>query len=439
MSASRLFDPHYYVEQNADVRESTHTPYEHYLLYGAREGRVPHPLIAPDFLVEQVGPGANALETYLADAVRLNPHPLFDTAFYLREVGAAGVGHLSPLEHYLTVGALRGLNPHPLFETNRFAQLWPELKASGVNPLVFYLTEPRTWGSLVHPQFDGDWYLKRNTDVRERFINPLEHYWRWGRFEGRPVFLRASRAEEDDTNTRSVNESLARQWRHAGTLEPLVGPPPAKLSSSAFTAGGSEISSSFARFLAELPQPLLQLTLLPDAQSLDRFPVVRGILERRACDTEAGCMVVLLTDEATGPTLSTSFDGTMVVQLRSFFPELKPYEYRGVLGATIMVTRPKEVLVVESTLGWDLLKHSGPALRTLTQLQGYAPSPQRDDFGRRRDIAGRYLSSTFDSLVQVLVDSEAVRRAIADELGLLRGEQNRIVVVPRGDGECGHE
>ena len=91
-------------------------PLAHYLEYGAREGR--------------------------------DPHPLFSSSFYLEsnpDVAAAGV---NPLAHYLEWGAREGRDPHPQFDSPLYLQSNPDVDAAGGNPLVHYLS---TAGPKVGP------------------------------------------------------------------------------------------------------------------------------------------------------------------------------------------------------------------------------------------------------------------------------------------------
>jgi GT2 family glycosyltransferase/glycosyltransferase involved in cell wall biosynthesis len=112
IAGSGLFDRAFYLAQNPDVRDSGMAPVMHYLLYGAREGR--------------------------------DPHPGFDTSFYCEanpDVVQAGV---NPLVHYLRYGAREGRDPHPLFETSFCREQSPHVRDPGVNPLVHPLAEGPT-------------------------------------------------------------------------------------------------------------------------------------------------------------------------------------------------------------------------------------------------------------------------------------------------------
>lgn len=80
---------------------------------------------------------------------------MFDDAHYaqqLRKRGLAIVG--DKLEHYLEEGAALGLNPHPDFDTVWYLRANPDVARSGQNPLVHYLTSGKSEGRSANPKFD---------------------------------------------------------------------------------------------------------------------------------------------------------------------------------------------------------------------------------------------------------------------------------------------
>ena len=107
------------------------------------------------------------------------------TAFYLSRY-AANIPHgTNPVAHFLAVGGTAGFDPHPLFDSTWYLSLHPELRESRQNPLIHYLTEGWRQGAAPHPQFDGALYLQNNPDVNAAGINPLDHFVRHGQSEGR--------------------------------------------------------------------------------------------------------------------------------------------------------------------------------------------------------------------------------------------------------------
>src|SRR5262249_57585909 len=72
---------------------------------------------------------------------------VLDSSFY-GEQNADVAAEVNPLVHYLRNGAAEGRDPHPLFETAFYLEQKPHVAALGVNPLAHFLAEGPT------PAFD---------------------------------------------------------------------------------------------------------------------------------------------------------------------------------------------------------------------------------------------------------------------------------------------
>jgi hypothetical protein len=116
-SLRSLFDRQFYLERYPDLARSGIEPAAHFLLYGARELR--------------------------------QPHPLFDTAYYLRENLDVAAAAVNPLLHFLRAGWKQGRRPNPLFDPLWYAQRY-ELPPD-VNPLLDYVRR-RSAGEDVSPR-----------------------------------------------------------------------------------------------------------------------------------------------------------------------------------------------------------------------------------------------------------------------------------------------
>jgi hypothetical protein len=147
----QFFDEDYYRAQCPDLGDVS--PYRHYLDRGAREGK--------------------------------NPHPLFETGYYLRTYPDVAQGPLNPLVHFIEFGSSEGRNPHPLFHTTYYLASHPEVRKSGVSPLLHYILVGYREGCRPNPMFDSAYYLSKNPDVAASNTNPLIHFIAWGAWEGR--------------------------------------------------------------------------------------------------------------------------------------------------------------------------------------------------------------------------------------------------------------
>ncbi|WP_158637950.1 glycosyltransferase [Sphingomonas ginsenosidivorax] len=103
-----LFSSTNYVAKNPDVGSEGICPLLHYLDYGWREGR--------------------------------NPHPYFLNDWYLgQDTDLAATLTVSPLEHYLDRGWREGRAPNPLFNPQAYLERYPDVGEAGIEPLTHYL------------------------------------------------------------------------------------------------------------------------------------------------------------------------------------------------------------------------------------------------------------------------------------------------------------
>jgi len=89
----------------------------------------PQPVIAPP---RQSMPAPTPGQ---AEAVAMiHDSGLFDVAWYLESYPDVADSGLDPIEHYLTIGAAKGYNPHPLFDTGFYARQMARRLAAGGAP-----------------------------------------------------------------------------------------------------------------------------------------------------------------------------------------------------------------------------------------------------------------------------------------------------------------
>ena len=150
-------------------------------MQGAFEGRKPHPLFDTAFYLRKhldvAAANTNPLGHYLkyGAAERRQPHPLFDPDYYLDQYPDVRKARINPLLHYVRHGAAEGRKPHPLFQPDYYLSRCAEARRRGGNPLVNFL-ESGWKDCYPHPLFDGESYLRENPDVAAQGLNPLVHY-----------------------------------------------------------------------------------------------------------------------------------------------------------------------------------------------------------------------------------------------------------------------
>ena len=126
---------------------------------------------------------------------------LFHEKYYLSLYQDVVNSDLSPLEHFIEVGAARGYKPNPFFDTKYYLEQNSEVTESGINPLAHYIAFGSQEKSNPNPFFDTKYYLEQNPEVAESGINPLAHYMTFGAQEGRVAWsvYKLSRALTNQT------------------------------------------------------------------------------------------------------------------------------------------------------------------------------------------------------------------------------------------------
>ena len=145
--------------------------------------------------------------TRLPGSALLPRNPLFDAGFYASKYPDIA-GARNPWAHYIAFGASESRNPHPLFDTRYYLARNRDVAASGINPLMHYFEYGASEGRDPGARFDTSWYIERYPDVRGEGVNPLLHYWLHGRAEGR---LPCAQRYESVT-TRPIMASDESRW-----------------------------------------------------------------------------------------------------------------------------------------------------------------------------------------------------------------------------------
>ena len=137
---SSVFDAHWYESAYPDVCNGIMSAEEHYLRFGANEGR--------------------------------DPSAEFSTQRYLFRHPEVRDSNVNPLIHFVEV------------------QSTPISRAEGFKGKIRYVLLPLRVRRQIRRlkecgQFDRDWYLRQYPDVAKLFMSPEEHYLRYGAAEGR--------------------------------------------------------------------------------------------------------------------------------------------------------------------------------------------------------------------------------------------------------------
>ena len=170
---THLFDAAYYLAQNPDVAAAGVDALEHFLEFGATEGRVFSPLFNQTFYEREnpdvVAAGVNSIEHYFEHGVLENraPSTFFDPEFYLEQNPDVVAAGMNPLEHFQNFGALEGRNPSGFFDAAHYLEQNPDVAAAGLSPLEHFINHGISELRDPNASFDMSGLSEANSNFSE--------------------------------------------------------------------------------------------------------------------------------------------------------------------------------------------------------------------------------------------------------------------------------
>ena len=140
---SALFDEQYYSMNYPEVLDSRIEPWVHFCQIGFRENYNPHPVFHTKFYRQKylaASPDVNPLVHYVqAREQLLDTHPLFDSSFYLSQIGqtieSLLADNLTPLQHFLkTQSRKSGLTLSAVFQSSVSRKASRHCRVQGQSP-----------------------------------------------------------------------------------------------------------------------------------------------------------------------------------------------------------------------------------------------------------------------------------------------------------------
>ncbi|RZM77913.1 carbohydrate-binding protein [Leptolyngbya iicbica] len=211
-----LFDETAYLKANPDVAEAVQQGrlrygFEHFVLYGMNEGRIPGAWFDQRYYLEQNPDVAAAVKNGTVRSAiahffefghleQRNPNAVFDAEDYLLNnpdvKAAVDSGKLdSAFEHYAEFGIEEGRQSGLLFEESFYLQNNPDVAAAVTKGDIalgihHFFTFGQSEGRDPSRNFDQSAYLERYGDVAAAvangaFASGFEHYYMFGQAEGR--------------------------------------------------------------------------------------------------------------------------------------------------------------------------------------------------------------------------------------------------------------
>ncbi|MHC1708676.1 MAG: glycoside hydrolase family 99-like domain-containing protein [Bacteroidales bacterium] len=140
LNQPKIFDSHWYLNQNPDIRLAGIDAWTHYCNYGWKEFR--------------------------------NPNPFFDVKYYLQTYFNKSNHHQEPLSHYLRKGWKEGNLPSPRFDVLYYLNDCHETRKSETNPLVHFIQTVLNGGSYRFIDNKKDNFLKL-LNVTPLYLDPF--------------------------------------------------------------------------------------------------------------------------------------------------------------------------------------------------------------------------------------------------------------------------
>lgn len=203
-----------YLAANADVAKAGLNPLQHYDQFGWKEGRDPgvhfdnEQYLArnPDVKAAGIDPLLHFLqfgqaegrqaETAIGRAGDIGAAKGFDAEYYLlanadvAKAASAASGDTFAFArfHFDTYGWKEGRDPNAVFDTKGYLAAYGDVKAAGINPLTHYDSFGFKEGRDASAEFDTSSYLAAYKDVAAAGVDPMTHYLQFGAVEGRSTF-----------------------------------------------------------------------------------------------------------------------------------------------------------------------------------------------------------------------------------------------------------
>ena len=222
-TAGDRFDPNAYLAQNVDVQQAGQDALTHYLSFGAAEGRAA-PLIGADGTVHNVA------------SLGVTPTLSASLAPYLHPQGMAP-NVPAPFGQTIGPSAGQSVTASPGIGDYDFASNYltanADVAAAGMNPWEHFLRFGAKEGRAINAagdRFDPNAYLSENADVRDAGQDALTHFLTWGANEGRDAPIIGADGVTRDIGNLGVTPTITASlmpFLQPQTTAPLIGPPDA--------------------------------------------------------------------------------------------------------------------------------------------------------------------------------------------------------------------
>lgn len=359
-----------------------------------------------------------AIEHYLAVgcASNFNPHPLFNTKFYLetnKDVARAGV---NPLLHYILQGGFENRKPCLEFDSTFYLSSNLDVKELKSNPLSHFILLGAREGRRPNAIFDSAFYLKQYADVKESGLNPLVHYITTGEKEGRRPNSRPLYPRDIYLQMRQF-EPLLPQYE---ALQSLRESKESYISNAGFVYDRlkTEITESFTHLYvcANNPQSLKTATYFVKA------------LKQSGEQNKA---LIVITGRSQGNAekiLEQLKSSVIIISLQNFGQKLEGEEELQIICRLAIQAQPHVIHAIDSLPCLNLFRRMHKPLSLKSKLFASAHAFAIDDDGI---LSGPnlFLSPCADALSSIFTANDEVAAQLINQIGFEHKTAERIVVI----------
>lgn len=385
ISPHPLFDAHYYHHVHGDIEGSGMTSLFHFILHGYKEFRQVHPLFDMRYVSQQIGNrDCNPLEEYLmASPGTYNPHPDIDEHYIIEQLEEAGVSVRNALSAFLAVD-----------------------------------------NTIINPSRDFDMhaYIQLNPDIRP--YNAAYHYAIAGKKENRRVYKAASSLS-----------GLDNQINKAAELDIDIIPPHTNLISldRSFSIDNARDAASLLRLLRSSTdgKSADKILLLPHFEHGGAEKVVVNVVKAMLEHRKDQRVLLLLTDSASESALSwlPRNNNLFVCNISSYVSHMDEDETLRIIGVYLQTCYCKDLYVINSRIGWNLVERYGRSISNNTQCHAFVFCYDYDEFGRRAGYAWTHLAHCVEFLNKIFTDNSVTGRQISNDLRFDQGDENKFTAL----------
>ena len=167
-----LFDETYYLEQNPSIRSYRASPLRHFVKYGWKEER--------------------------------DPHPLFDITYYNNR-SARKRNSINPLVHFHLTGRKKGISPTRWFDRDYYLNNNKDVRLVKIDPFDHFIKYGVYENRSGSANFDGSAYFGNFRDARDSGMPALFHYIRYGIEAGRTGVFHKKMEESHTRHDQSID------------------------------------------------------------------------------------------------------------------------------------------------------------------------------------------------------------------------------------------